>query len=69
VALLAASAIMAEVIPPCLALIILGFVANLSIGGCSWRAWFPPAYGARLDGSGGAGGNKAAIDPADYRRP
>jgi len=33
VALLAASAIMAETIPPCINLIILGFVANLSIGG------------------------------------
>src|SRR3954465_2256963 len=33
VALLAASAGMAEAIPPCINLIILGFVANLSIGG------------------------------------
>jgi len=33
VAVLAASAVMAEVIPPCVNLIILGFVANLSIGG------------------------------------
>src|SRR4051812_34007016 len=33
VALLAASALMAEAIPPCINLIILGFVANLSIGG------------------------------------
>ncbi|MDR3437384.1 TRAP transporter large permease subunit [Telmatospirillum sp.] len=33
VAVLAASAIMAEAIPPCVNLIILGFVANLSIGG------------------------------------
>ena len=33
VALLAASAVMAETIPPCLNLIILGFVGNLSIGG------------------------------------
>ena len=32
-ALLAASAVMAETIPPCINLIILGFVANLSIGG------------------------------------
>ena len=29
----AASAVMAETIPPCINLIILGFVANLSIGG------------------------------------
>src|ERR1700755_3548003 len=33
VARLAASAVMAETIPPCINLIILGFVANLSIGG------------------------------------
>src|SRR5438045_3248855 len=33
VALLAASAVMAETVPPCINLIILGFVANLSIGG------------------------------------
>jgi tripartite ATP-independent transporter DctM subunit len=33
VALLAASAVMAETIPPCINLIILGFVASLSIGG------------------------------------
>jgi len=33
VALLAASAVMAETIPPCINLIILGFVAGLSIGG------------------------------------
>ena len=33
VALLAASAVMAETIPPCVNLIILGFVTNLSIGG------------------------------------
>ena len=33
VALLAASAVMAETIPPCINLIILGFVANLSVGG------------------------------------
>ena len=33
VALLAASAVMAETIPPCINLIILDFVANLSIGG------------------------------------
>jgi len=33
VALLAASAVMAEAIPPCINLIILGFVTNISIGG------------------------------------
>ena len=42
VALLAASAVMAETIPPCINLIILGFVANLSIGGL-FMAKFAPA--------------------------
>src|SRR5204862_2508206 len=42
VALLAASAVMAETIPPCINLIILGFVANLSIG-CLFVAGLLPA--------------------------
>jgi tripartite ATP-independent transporter DctM subunit len=41
VALLAASAVMAEAIPPCINLIILGFVANLSIGGLFMAGIFP----------------------------
>ncbi len=41
VALLAASAVMAETIPPCINLIILGFVANLSIGGLFMAGLFP----------------------------
>jgi tripartite ATP-independent transporter DctM subunit len=41
VALLAASAVMAEAIPPCINLIILGFVANLSIGGLFVAGIFP----------------------------
>jgi tripartite ATP-independent transporter DctM subunit len=41
VALLAASAVMAETIPPCINLIILGFVANLSIGGLFAAGLFP----------------------------
>ena len=41
VALLAASAVMAETIPPCINLIILGFVANLSIGGLFVAGLFP----------------------------
>ncbi|MBV9523446.1 MAG: TRAP transporter large permease subunit, partial [Alphaproteobacteria bacterium] len=41
VALLAASAIMAETIPPCINLIILGFVANLSIGGLFMAGLLP----------------------------
>ena len=43
VALLAASAVMAETIPPCINLIILGFVANLSIGGLFAAGLFPAA--------------------------
>ena len=41
VALLAASAVMAETIPPCINLIILGFVANLSIGGLFMAGLIP----------------------------
>ncbi|MBS0540216.1 MAG: TRAP transporter large permease, partial [Proteobacteria bacterium] len=41
VALLAASAVMAETIPPCINLIILGFVANISIGGLFMAGLFP----------------------------
>ena len=40
-ALLAASAVMAETIPPCINLIILGFVANLSIGGLFMAGLLP----------------------------
>ena len=43
VALLAASAVMAETIPPCVNLIILGFVANLSIGGLFMAGLLPAA--------------------------
>jgi len=43
VALLAASAVMAETIPPCINLIILGFVANLSIGGLFAAGILPAA--------------------------
>lgn len=41
VALLASSAVMAETIPPCINLIILGFVANLSIGGLFMAGLLP----------------------------
>ncbi|MDE2515714.1 MAG: TRAP transporter large permease subunit [Rhodospirillales bacterium] len=44
VALLAASAVMAETIPPCVNLIILGFVANLSIGGLFMAGLLPSAF-------------------------
>jgi len=43
VALLSASAVMAETIPPCINLIILGFVANLSIGGLFMAGFLPAA--------------------------
>jgi tripartite ATP-independent transporter DctM subunit len=43
VALLAASAVMAEAIPPCINLILLGFVANLSIGGLFMAGMLPAA--------------------------
>jgi tripartite ATP-independent transporter DctM subunit len=41
VALLSASAVMAETIPPCINLIILGFVANISIGGLFMAGLLP----------------------------
>lgn len=43
VAVLSASAVMAEVIPPCVNLIILGFVANISIGGLFAAGLMPAA--------------------------
>jgi len=49
VALLAASAVMAETIPPCINLIILGFVANLSIGGLFVAGLLPARRAANLD--------------------
>lgn len=64
VALLAASAVMAETIPPCINLIILGFVANLSIGGLFMAGLLPAglmalalvaagiAFGHRVDQAG-----------------
>lgn len=48
VALLAASAVMAETIPPCINLIILGFVANLSIGGLFVAGLLPSALMAAV---------------------
>ncbi len=44
VALLAASAVMAETIPPCINLIILGFVANISIGGLFVAGLLPAGF-------------------------
>ncbi len=48
VALLAASAVMAEAIPPCINLILLGFVANLSIGGLFMAGVLPAALMAAV---------------------
>jgi tripartite ATP-independent transporter DctM subunit len=42
--LLAASAVMAETIPPCINMIILGFVANISIGGLFIAGLVPAAF-------------------------
>ncbi|MFC0407207.1 TRAP transporter large permease [Roseomonas elaeocarpi] len=62
VALLAASAVMAETIPPCINLIILGFVANLSIGGLFMAGLIPSALMAvALVGVSILFGTKAAI--------
>jgi tripartite ATP-independent transporter DctM subunit len=62
VALLAASAVMAETIPPCINLIILGFVANLSIGGLFMAGLIPAALmAAALIGVSIFFGTKAAI--------
>jgi tripartite ATP-independent transporter DctM subunit len=62
VALLAASAVMAETIPPCINLIILGFVANLSIGGLFMAGLIPSALMAiALIGVSILFGTKAAI--------
>jgi tripartite ATP-independent transporter DctM subunit len=44
VALLAASAVMAETIPPCVNLIILGYVANVSIGGLFVAGLIPAGF-------------------------
>ncbi|WP_043830032.1 TRAP transporter large permease subunit [Muricoccus aerilatus] len=62
VALLAASAVMAETIPPCINLIILGFVANLSIGGLFMAGLIPSALmAAALIGVSVLFGTKAAL--------
>ena len=82
VALLAASAVMAETIPPCINLIILGFVANLSIGGLFAAGLLPAGADGRgphrrigsvrqaLDGACAcpAGSRRDAADVARRRR-
>jgi tripartite ATP-independent transporter DctM subunit len=63
VALLAASAVMAETIPPCVNLIILGFVANLSIGGLFMAGLLPSALMAlALIGAAIVTGRRTAAD-------
>ena len=82
VALLAASAVMAETIPPCINLIILGFVANLSIGGLFMAGLLPAGLmalaliavailfggGARLSPRGRAGRGAARANSCAARR-
>jgi tripartite ATP-independent transporter DctM subunit len=66
VALLAASAVMAEAIPPCINLIILGFVANLSIGGLFMAGLAPAGFMAlALIGVAILFGRRPSRDDAD----
>jgi tripartite ATP-independent transporter DctM subunit len=68
VALLAASAVMAETIPPCINLIILGFVANLSIGGLFVAGVLPAGLMAlTLIAVSVIFGRKAAVDASEQR--
>jgi tripartite ATP-independent transporter DctM subunit len=70
VALLAASAVMAETIPPCINLIILGFVANLSIGGLFMAGLLPAALMAlALIGVAVLFGSRRAITDTEPRTP
>jgi tripartite ATP-independent transporter DctM subunit len=71
VALLAASAVMAETIPPCINLIILGFVANLSIGGLFVAGLLPAALMALalIAVSIASGQRPAADDVVEQRTP
>jgi tripartite ATP-independent transporter DctM subunit len=71
VALLAASAVMAETIPPCINLIILGFVANLSIGGLFVAGILPAALMALalIAVSIASGQRPAADDVVEQRTP
>ena len=68
VALLAASAVMAETIPPCINLIILGFVANLSIGGLFVAGVLPAGLMAlALIAVSVIFGRKAVVDASEPR--
>lgn len=71
VALLAASAVMAETIPPCVNLIILGFVANLSIGGLFVAGLLPSALmaAALIVVAIAFGSRASAPDPAETAAP
>src|SRR5438270_4009342 len=70
VALLAASAVMAETIPPCINLIILGFVAGLSIGGLFMAGLLPAALMAlALIGVAVAFGRNTPLDAERPRTP
>src|SRR5690349_7237230 len=71
VALLAASAVMAETIPPCINLIILGFVANLSIGGLFVAGLLPAGLMALalIAVSIASGGRPAGTDVVEQRLP
>jgi tripartite ATP-independent transporter DctM subunit len=71
VALLAASAVMAETIPPCINLIILGFVANLSIGGLFVAGLLPAGLMALalIAVSIAFGKPRASSDQAEPRTP
>ena len=70
VALLAASAVMAETIPPCINLIILGFVANLSIGGLFAAGLVPAALmAAALIGVSVLFGKPSTAPPSEPLKP
>ena len=71
VALLAASAVMAETIPPCVNLIILGFVANLSIGGLFVAGLLPSALmaAALIVAAIAFGSRASAPDSAETAAP
>jgi tripartite ATP-independent transporter DctM subunit len=69
--LLAASAVMAETIPPCINMIIMGFVANISIGGLFVAGLVPAGFMA-LSLAAVAYAFGSRIDPAaafEKRRP
>ncbi len=67
--LLAASAVMAETIPPCINMIIMGFVANISIGGLFIAGLIPAGFMAlSLAGVAYAFGSRIDPDSAFEKR-